>query len=137
MAWFIAGLLHDLGKLSIPDHILEKPGALDEQEKLLMKQHTFYTYHLLGKIDAFHTVKEWAAFHHEKLNGEGYPLGLEAAEISLGARIMAVSDIYQALSEDRPYRKAMSKDKAFAILDQMVADNHLAGNVVEKLKEIA
>ncbi len=132
----IAALLHDLGKLSVPNSILEKPGPLEHQEMLIMKQHTFYTYHLLSRIEAFETIKEWAAFHHEKLNGKGYPFGLHASDISLGARIMAVSDVYQALTEERPYRKAMSQDKALSILEQMSRDFILDQKVVEKLKVI-
>jgi len=131
----IAGLLHDLGKLSIPDHILEKPMALDNQEMLIMKQHPFYTYHLLSGIEAFNAIKEWAAFHHEKLSGKGYPFGLNASHIPLGARIMAVSDIYQALTEERPYRKPMGKEEAFSILQKMVQEKHLDGDVVKMLQQ--
>jgi len=131
----IAGLLHDLGKLSIPDHILEKPMALDNQEMLLMKQHPFYTYHLLSRIEAFNTIKEWASFHHEKLNGKGYPFGLNARHIPLGARIMAVSDVYQALTDERPYRNPMGKKEAFSILQKMVQEKHLDGDVVKMLQQ--
>lgn len=132
----IAGLLHDLGKLSIPDEILEKSSSLTPQEMLIIKQHTFYTYYMLGKIEAFSNIKEWAAFHHEKLNGKGYPFALNASNLSLGARIMAVSDVYQALSEERPYRKAMNWKSAFEIIDKMAAEGSLDRNVVGKLKEI-
>ena len=133
----ISGLLHDLGKLSVPNSILEKPGPLNRQEMLVMKQHTFYTYHLLSRIEAFDTIKKWAAYHHEKLNGSGYPFALTAAELSLGARIMAVSDVYQALTEERPYRGAMSHEEALSILDKMVQQYELDGTVVEKLRGIA
>ena len=79
----IAGLLHDLGKLSVPDPILEKPAALTTEEMLIMKQHAFHTYHLLSQIKALSEIKEWAAFHHEKLNGSGYPFALQKKDISL------------------------------------------------------
>ncbi len=131
----IAGLLHDLGKLSIPDYILEKPDKLNEEEMLIMKQHTFYTYHLLTSIDAFKEIGEWGAFHHEKLNGKGYPFGLTAPELPLGARIMAVSDIYQALREERPYRAPLPVEKSFSILKDMVEKGEIDGFVVEKLRE--
>jgi HD-GYP domain-containing protein (c-di-GMP phosphodiesterase class II) len=102
---------------------------------LLMKQHPFYTYHLLSRIEAFNTIKEWASFHHEKLNGKGYPFGLNARHIPLGARIMAVSDVYQALTDERPYRNPMGKKEAFSILQKMVQEKHLDGDVVKMLQQ--
>lgn len=132
----IAGLLHDLGKLSIPDSILEKPGPLTPQERMLMKQHTFYTYHLLDNIEAFDQIKDWASYHHETLQGTGYPFRLSAGNLSLESRIMGACDVYQALSEDRPYRRAMEKKQAFSILEEMCQEGALDPEVVSALKEM-
>ncbi|MEW6456292.1 MAG: HD domain-containing phosphohydrolase [Acidobacteriota bacterium] len=130
----IAGLLHDLGKLSIPDEILDKPSGLTEQEFNIMKKHSYYTYHILGKIEGFEQMKEWAAFHHEKLNGAGYPFKKDKTNLSLFSKIMAVSDIFNALTEERPYRKALDKNDVFKIMDEKVKKEEIDGNIVNVLK---
>lgn len=89
----IAGLLHDLGKLIVPDEVLDKKGRLTPEEFNIMRGHTYFTYNLLRMIDGFETISEWAAFHHEKLSGAGYPFHLQGDNISLGSRIMAVSGV--------------------------------------------
>jgi HD-GYP domain-containing protein (c-di-GMP phosphodiesterase class II) len=129
----LAGLLHDLGKLSIPESILEKPGPLDRTEYNIIKQHTYYTYKILSMIRGFETMKEWAAFHHEKLDGSGYPFHLKHGQLSSGARIMAVADTYSALVEDRPYRKGMTEAKILEILWKEVKYKHFDGEVVDML----
>ena len=103
----VAGLLHDLGKMVIPNAILEKPAGLAHTEMAVIKQHTYYTFSILSTIAGLQMIAEWAAYHHERLDGKGYPFRREAHEINLGARIMAVSDIFTALAENRPYRKGM------------------------------
>ncbi len=130
----IAGHLHDLGKLAVPVEILEKPGKLDKTEFDIIRSHSYYTYRILEPLEAISQITEWAAFHHERLNGDGYPFHLERRELSLGARIMAVADVYTALTEDRPYRKSMSSGRALAILDEMVRSDSLDGDVVSMLK---
>lgn len=131
----IAGYMHDIGKLAISNSLLEKPASLTESEFAVMKQHVYQSYQILNNISGFETITEWAVLHHEKLDGSGYPFAYSASEISLGARIFAVSDIFTALSEDRPYRKAMADDKIVHILETLVAKNHLDPQVVAMLIE--
>ncbi len=116
---YLAGALHDIGKLLVDIEVLEKPGRLDEQEYKHIQSHAYETYRLLSKIDGFEEVRDWASYHHEKLNGKGYPFGLEASEMSEEARILACVDIYQALTEDRPYKAGMSHKKAIGILKEL------------------
>ncbi|SHF10774.1 HD-GYP domain-containing protein [Desulforamulus putei] len=116
----VAGLLHDLGKLNIPDQILDKPGKLTADEFNVMKRHTYYTFHILNMIDGFETINHYASCHHETLNGRGYPFKLDEAELKTGARIMAVADIFTALTEERPYRKPMEKEMVLKILHKQV-----------------
>jgi HD-GYP domain-containing protein (c-di-GMP phosphodiesterase class II) len=129
----IAGNLHDIGKLKIPNYILEKPGKLTDQEFNVMKEHTYYTYVLLKDIQGFEQIAQWAAFHHEKFNGGGYPFHLGQNEISLGSRIMAVADIFSAITEDRPYRKGMEKEKAIQILRGDAEKGLISATIVELL----
>lgn len=131
----IAALLHDTGKLSVPDEILDKPGKLSPEEFNTMRGHTYFTYQILKSIDDFDVISEWAAFHHEKLNGVGYPFHLKDENISLGSRVIAVSDIFSALSEDRPYRKALNNDEIITELEKMVNRGDIDGVVVSVLKE--
>lgn len=131
----IASLLHDIGKLSVPDEVLDKPGKLSGEEFNIMRGHTYFTYHVLCMVDGLETICEWAAFHHEKLNGNGYPFHLNTDTISIGARIMTVSDIFAALSEDRPYRKAFSNNEIISELEAMAERGELDWKVVGLLKE--
>jgi HD-GYP domain-containing protein (c-di-GMP phosphodiesterase class II) len=126
------GLLHDLGKITIPDHILQKKGRLTVAEYDIVKQHPYYTYWLLKPAAEDLPLAEWAAFHHERLDGSGYPFGKTGAEIPLGSRIMAVADIFTALREDRPYRSSMSWFRIERILEQKVK----SGTVDEELVDI-
>lgn len=114
---FAGGLLHDIGKLKIPNEILEKPGKLTDEEFNVMKEHAYYSWILLKDVTGFEQIAPWAALHHEKLNGAGYPLHLSSNELSLGSRIMTVADIFSAITEDRPYRKSMEKEKVIAVLN--------------------
>lgn len=112
-----AGLIHDLGKLCIPEYILEKPGPLDNNEYNIIKSHTYHTYRILDSLSGFSKVRDWASFHHEKLDGTGYPFKLSSNNLDLGSRIMAVGDIFTALTENRPYRDALPLEKAMAIIN--------------------
>ncbi|HYE84423.1 MAG TPA: HD domain-containing phosphohydrolase [Clostridia bacterium] len=132
----IAALLHDIGKLSIPNHILDKPGKLSAEEYTIIKSHTYYTKLILGNISGMQDISGWAASHHETLNGSGYPEGIGAEKLCHQSRIMAVCDIYQALTEARPYRDGMLKEKALGIMDSMVAVGNIDASVVKILKEI-
>jgi len=129
----IAGLLHDLGKLSVPNAILEKPGKLTAKEYVIVRQHPYYTYRILEQINGFETIAQWAAYHHETLDGRGYPFRLGAANLTLGSRIVAVADVFTALTENRPYRAPMSLAQAEKIMRTMVAEQKLDGNIVADL----
>ncbi|MCP4130055.1 MAG: HD domain-containing protein [bacterium] len=126
----IAGYLHDLGKLSVPAEILEKKTPLSEEESFIMKKHPFYSYMLLGRIEALKEVDSWASFHHERLNGSGYPFHIKEEDISFGARIIAVADVFTALTEDRPYRKGMSEKEVLDILKKMGENRELDPYIV-------
>lgn len=119
----LAGLFHDIGKLAIPSSILNKNGSLSDAEFNVIKSHAYYTDLILSQITNFDEIRSWASNHHEKLNGTGYPQNLDCSDLSLESRILAVCDIYQALTEDRPYREGMSKAQAFEILMDMVSKN--------------
>lgn len=114
----VAGLLHDLGKLSIPRKILDKPGHLDPDEIELIHTHTYYTYHLLDEAGFPLQVVHWAAYHHERLDGMGYPFALTKDDLDMGSRLMTIADIFAALTEERPYRKALSDGVALDILEK-------------------
>ncbi|WP_448521864.1 HD domain-containing phosphohydrolase [Pseudothermotoga sp.] len=105
-------LLHDIGKLAVPDRILLKPGKLDEEEWKIMKMHPLYAQNMLSKIEYLQPALDIPLYHHERWDGSGYPFGLKGEEIPLSARIFAVVDVYDALSSDRPYRKAWTKQEA-------------------------
>lgn len=105
-------LLHDIGKLAVPDRILLKPGKLDEEEWKIMKMHPLYAQEKLSKIEYLKPALDIPLYHHERWDGSGYPFGLKGEGIPLSARIFAVVDVYDALSSDRPYRKAWTKQEA-------------------------
>jgi HD-GYP domain-containing protein (c-di-GMP phosphodiesterase class II) len=112
----LAGYLHDLGKLRIPDAILDKPGPLDASERRQIASHAYETYRILSRIPGFEEIARWASFHHEIPDGEGYPFHLKGDEIPLQARLLRASDIFQALAQERPYRAALP---ARVVLDHM------------------
>lgn len=128
----IAASLHDLGKLATAPAILEKQGALNKNEMNTMKSHTYFTKLSLAQIDNFEDIKEWAANHHEKLNGKGYPEGLTAKQLSFNCRLMACIDIYQALTEDRPYRDGLSFEKTYSIMRAMVKNGEIDKYIVDE-----
>jgi len=111
-----AALLHDLGKLSVSNAILEKPGKLTDEEWKVVKRHPYYTLEILRRIPGFEALGEEAAAHHEKLDGSGYWRGLVAEQLSTFARILAVADIFDALRAKRPYRDSLPLEKAFSIM---------------------
>ena len=112
-----AALLHDLGKLTVPNSVLDKPGKLDASEWALIKQHPAYTLSVLERVPAFRQFAVDSANHHEWIDGKGYCLGLTGADLSTTARILAVADVVDALSADRPYRAGMPPERVRAILD--------------------
>lgn len=126
----LAALLHDLGKLRVADAILNKQGPLNEDERLKMNRHGFDSHMILRKIKGMHDIARIASLHHEYLNASGYPYHLTAAEIPLEARVLAVADIFQALIQDRPYRRGLYAEGALEILRQMVGDGRLDPRIV-------
>ena len=109
---YLAGALHDIGKVAVGNEILEKPGRLTEDEFAVMKHHAAYTYYILSGVDDFDEIRDWAAFHHERPDGTGYPFGKTATELNTQERMMACIDIYQALTESRPYKQGMPHEKS-------------------------
>ena len=136
----VAGLLHDLGKLVVPNSILEKPAGLTHEEMAVMKQHTYHTFSILSTIGGLQMIAEWGAYHHERLDGKGYPFRRKAHEMNIGARIMAVSDIFTALAEDRPYRKGMKTENIKNILQEQashgIQDSHIVKLLLENIEEV-
>jgi len=108
----LAGRMHDIGKITIPDHILKKPGKLSDNEWEIMKTHTTNGYQILRSADKYSRLADYALTHHERWDGKGYPKGLKEDEIPLYSRIISIADAYEAMTSDRPYRKALSKDIA-------------------------
>lgn len=111
-----AALLHDIGKLSVPNTILDKPGKLTDDEWSVVRKHPFYSYEILKRIPGFQSLADIAAAHHEKLDGSGYFRNLSAETLTLPARILVVADIYDALAAERPYREALPVEKVFGIM---------------------
>ena len=132
----IAGLLHDLGKLATPDEILDKPSALTSNEYDIIKMHPYFTYLILNSIPGFDEVAQWAIYHHERLDGQGYPLEVDADNIPQGARIIAVADRFIALTEDRPYRKKMPVSESIKILNDDVKNSFIDGKILDVLKAV-
>ena len=115
-----AGLLHDIGKLAIPNSILEKPGRLTPAEWEAVRKHPDYTLQILRRIPGFEELSHIAASHHERLDGKGYFRNLTASELSMPARILAVADVYDALAAVRPYRAALPREQVFTLMENEV-----------------
>jgi HD-GYP domain-containing protein (c-di-GMP phosphodiesterase class II) len=131
----VAGYLHDLGKLAVPTEILEKPARLTAAEFNIVKKHTFWSYRILENIAGLGELAGWAAYHHEKLDGRGYPFHRRAEELPLPARIMSVADVFTALTEDRPYRKGTEAGPTLDLMRFMVRRKALDGELVDLLTE--
>ena len=129
----LSGYLHDLGKLAIPLEILEKKGRLTEEERFIMRSHAYHTYQTLEPFEVLRLVSHWGSLHQERLNGTGYPFGLSADDLPLGARILAVADVFTALTEDRPYRKGMNTADAMAVLQTMSDNGELDAGLIDKV----
>jgi putative nucleotidyltransferase with HDIG domain len=111
-------LLHDIGKMGIPDSILQKPGALTEAEWAIMQTHPEKAFRILSRIEYLAPAMDIPHCHHERWDGTGYPRGLKGEEIPLAARIFAIVDVFDALTSDRPYRKAWEKEKALRYIKE-------------------
>jgi HD-GYP domain-containing protein (c-di-GMP phosphodiesterase class II) len=128
-----AALLHDIGKLSLSSRILDKPGPLTEAEWVAVRAHPLHTERLLSRLEALRPVAAIAAAHHERLDGSGYPHGLTGAELALPARLLAVADVFEALTAARPYRAPLRPDAALEHLRGEADAGRLDGDCVEAL----
>jgi putative nucleotidyltransferase with HDIG domain len=131
----IGALLHDLGKLGVPNTILDKPASLAPSEWDVIRRHPQLSRQILAQIDLFSAVAEIAACHHERLDGKGYFRGLSAEALGLSARIVSVADVFEAMTSARPYRAAMTEERALAIMRQSSGD-HLAAEVISALGDV-
>ncbi|GAB6158417.1 hypothetical protein JCM39194_16170 [Desulfotomaculum varum] len=130
---YIAALVHDVGKIGIPEHILNKPGRLTEAEYQVIKQHSILGANILKKVDSFSDLVAIVRAHHERYDGSGYPDGLRGEEIPLISRIISVADAFEAMTSDRSYRRRFSIDQALAELrrcagsqfDPAIVDNFI------------
>ena len=128
-----AGLLHDIGKIGIPDMILLKPGRLTPFEYEIMKYHPLISYEIVKNIPKFRGIAQCIRHHHERIDGSGYPDGLKGEKIELGAKILAIADIFDALTTDRPYRKALKPKEAIKILKKEKVDQGILKKVENDL----
>jgi len=127
----VAALLHDVGKLSIPDEILEYPSKLSDEDRSTMRRHSFATYQILRRIGGLEELALWAALHHESLSSDGYPFRLGPERLPLEARILKVADVYQAMAQTRPYRGPWRPDQILGLLREMVASAELDPALVD------
>jgi HD-GYP domain-containing protein (c-di-GMP phosphodiesterase class II) len=130
-----AGLLHDIGKLGVSSAILDKPGPLTSGEWAAVRRHPRLSMEILGQVPAFQTLAELAGAHHERLDGSGYWRGLRAEQLGRPARLLAVADVAEALSSERPYRPALGHDEVLAIM-QAEAGTKLDPIAVEALADV-
>jgi putative two-component system response regulator len=135
-ALHLGGIVHDVGKVGVPEQILLKPGPLTLEERKIMQQHPIIGERICAPLKSFRYVLPIIRHHHEKLDGSGYPDGLKGNEIPLTARILQTVDIYDALSSDRCYHKALSPKKAFSIMREEVSRGWWDGSLVDELESL-
>jgi HD-GYP domain-containing protein (c-di-GMP phosphodiesterase class II) len=114
---YLAAMVHDVGKISIPAELLSKPSNLNDVEMALIQTHPESAYEILKNVDSPWNLAEIVRQHHERMDGSGYPVGLRGEEILLEARIIAVADVFEAVASDRPYRPGLGLDAAMAVLE--------------------
>ena len=131
----IAALLHDIGKLRVPEEIIDKPAAITPEERAIVKRHSFDTGWILRKVFPGEPIADWASMHHEDLLGTGYPSQLAGKALPREARLIAVADIFQALSQERPYRGRLSSSEVMDVLDGMAARGRVDGQMVEHVRQ--
>jgi HD-GYP domain-containing protein (c-di-GMP phosphodiesterase class II) len=115
---YLTGLLHDVGKIAIPDGVLQKPGKLNDEERAIIETHTDAGWRILHELDALRDILPGVLYHHEHYDGNGYPDGLVGENIPIDGRILAVCDAFDAMTSDRPYRNGMPVEKALTILQE-------------------
>lgn len=130
---YLAGSVHDVGKLMVKSDILEKPGRLTEAEYHHIQNHAYGSYIVLHSIRGMEEISRWAYLHHEKLDGSGYPFGKTGAELNRKERLIACLDIYQALREERPYKPGYDHKKSVEILRSMADDGLIDAQIVEDI----
>ena len=130
---YLAGCLHDIGKLVIDRDVLEKPDKLTDTEYIHIQTHAYYTFFILSPIRGLKDVTAWASNHHEKLDGTGYPFGKKASELTKEERLLGCLDIYQALSEKRPYKSGMSHEQSMKILYDMADTGKLDSDICKDI----
>ena len=128
----IACLLHDVGKVAVPDNILLKPGPLDAEEMEIVKQHPVVGENICAPLRSFRSILPVIRHHHERMDGSGYPDGLRGEQIPVQARILQIADIYDALTTDRPYRVALTAEEALQILHHEAASGWLDASLVRE-----
>ncbi len=131
----VAGLFHDLGKLQIPNSILDKTGSLNQDDISYMRHHSYASFTILQNIEGMEEIAQWASNHHEALDGSGYPFRRTASELSIESRIIIISDIFQAMAQDRPYRKAHSLSCIIHHLKEGVTNGRLDGDIVSLVED--
>lgn len=132
---YVAGNLHDLGKLALPASILDKPGPLTGHERDIVRSHPYHTHRVLKGIRGLEEVSDWASFHHECSDGSGYPFRLCHEELPLGARIVSVADVFTALTETRLYRSDIPKNECLNIMQAKAVDGKLDPMLVSLLEK--
>ena len=135
----IAGDLHDIGKIGVPDNVLNKPGKLQVDEWELMKKHSNIGYNILSKANTFQDISQIVLYHHERWDGKGYPQGLKEEEIPFASRILAVCDSIDAMKSDRPYRKCISDEICREEINKnqgIMYDSKIAGCMLDNWEEI-
>jgi putative two-component system response regulator len=130
------GIVHDIGKLGVPEYILQKPGPLTAQERQIMEQHPVIGEKICAPLKSFRPVLPIIRHHHEKLDGSGYPDGLRGSEIPLTAKVLTTVDVYDALTTDRPYRQALPPPEAIEIIWQEVQRGWWEGDLVRELERL-
>jgi HD-GYP domain-containing protein (c-di-GMP phosphodiesterase class II) len=133
---YIAGLLHDIGKLHVLLSILHKNDKLTSEERFEINKHSYFTRKILERIQGFEFIVNLAANHHEKFDRTGYPYKMKSNQLSELEKVMAICDVFQALSEERPYRPKLPREKVWEIISSMADDQHLDKELVERLKQI-
>lgn len=126
----LAAGLHDIGKLAIPSETLDKERPLTRDEVASLRNHPLHGWRVLEKIAGMEEINKWASYHHERLDGQGYPFRLQAEQLPLESRIVAVADVFTALTEERPYRRGMSAREAAVILGRMAESGSLDPGIV-------
>ena len=133
---YLAGALHDIGKLRVPSMVLNKPGRLTDIERVQVQRHAMWTWDMVGSVAGLEDVRRWAGYHHERLDGSGYPFGLTAPDLDEPSRIVACADVYSALTELRSYRVTSTPEQALETMRDQAREGKLDARLVEDVAEL-